>query len=113
MLLRIAKAFSVLGLVTTLVWLGVLNTQSVKLITIPPIFVSDEIGVFRVPLFLIVIIAAFFGFIIGCVAEYVRAGKVRKSLRERNKSLKESKMKIKNIEKNLGMEDDEILSLLK
>ena len=65
------------------------------------------------PLFLIVIIAAFFGFIIGCVAEYVRAGKVRKSLRERNKSLKESKMKIKNIEKNLGMEDDEILSLLK
>lgn len=112
-MLRIAKAFSVLGLVTTLVWLGVLNTQSVKLITIPPIFVSDEIGVFRVPLFLIVIIAAFFGFIIGCVAEYVRAGKVRKSLRERNKSLKESNMKIKNIEKNSGMEDDEILSILK
>ena len=110
---RIAKAFSFLGLVTTLVWLGVLNTQSVKLITIPSIFASDEIGVFRVPLFLIVIIAAFFGFIMGCVAEYVRAGKVRKSLRERNRSLKESNMKIKNIEKNLGMEDDEILSLLK
>ena len=112
-MLRIAKAFSVLGLVTIVVWLGVLNTQSVKLITIPSIFASDEIGVFRVPLFLIVIIAAFFGFIIGCVAEYVRAGKVRKSLRERNRSLKQSKMKIKNIEKNLGMEDDEILSLLK
>ncbi len=113
MLFRIAKAFSVLGLVTILVWLGVLNTQSVKLITIPAIFASDEIGVFRMPLFLIVIIAAFFGFIMGCIAEYVRAGKVRKSLRERNRSLKESKMKIKNIEKDLGMEDDEILSLLK
>ncbi len=108
-----ARLFVSLVLILTVVWLGVLNTQPVNLITIPQEFVTDKFGIFRIPLFLIIIFTAFLSFVFGCVAEYIRSRKLRKSLKERDKRLKQSEAKLKKFEKNLGLDDDDILSLLK
>ena len=99
--------------VMIIVWLGVLNTQPVTLVTAPQLFDSNDLGKFTAPLFLVIIGAVFVGFLMGCMTEYVRAGKTRRYLKERNISLKESNTKLKKIEKNSGLEDDDILSLLK
>jgi len=112
-LLRVAKFLSNLALILIIVWLGVLNTQPVTLVTAPQLLDPSGIGIFSIPLFLIIMSAVFVGFLVGCMTEYVRAGKTRKYLRERNSSLEESNMKLKKIEKNLELEDDDILSLLK
>ncbi len=112
-MLRLAKFFTSLALILIIMWLGLLNTQPVKLVTLPPTFVSDGFGIYTVPLFVIVIVSAFWGFIMGCTAEYLRASKTRKCLKERNSDLKKSDTRLKSIEKDLDLEDDEILSLLK
>ncbi len=112
-MLRVAKFLSNLALILVIVWLGVLNTQPVTLVTVPQLFDLREIGIFSIPLFLIIISALFVGFLMGCMTEYIRAGKTRRFLKERNSNLKESNMKLKKTEKNLELEDDEILSLLK
>ena len=112
-MLRVAKFLSNLALILIIVWLGVLNTQPVTFVATPQLLDSSQIGIFSIRLFLIIISAVFVGFLMGCMTEYFRSGKIRRSLRERNSSLEESNMKLKKIEKNLELEDDEILSLLK
>ena len=112
-MLRVTKFFSSLALVLVIVWFGVLNTQSIELNTFPLKLGSDGLGKLKIPMFLIVLISIFFGFILGCILEYIRASKLRRCLKEKNKNLKETNMQLKNLKRNLELEDDEILSLLK
>ena len=111
-MLKAAKVFGGLGFVFIFVCLGTLNQQSINLVLVPELLISDRRANFEVPLFSVIMIAIFFGFVIGSVWEHNRHKKIRKSLKEKRKSLKESNMKIKDMEKKFGVEDDEVFSLL-
>ena len=111
-MLKVAKFLSGLVLVVVIVWLGILNTQSVNIVFFPEILISGNGGNLSVPLFLAIIVAIFLGFFLGCTAEFKRSKTIRKSLKEKSNDLKEINMKLKNMEKKFGVGDDEIFSLL-
>ena len=111
-MLKAAKVFGGLGFVFIFVCLGTLNQQSINLVLVPELLISGRRGNFEVPLFLVIAIAIFLGFVVGSLWEHNRSKKIRKSLKEKRKSLKESNMKIKDMEKKFGVEDDEVFSLL-
>ena len=111
-MLKAAKVFIVFVFVLIFVCLGTLNQQSINIVLVPELLISDRRANFEVPLFLVIMIAIFFGFVIGSVWEHNRHKKIRKSLKENRKSLKERNMKIRDMERKFGVEDDEVFSLL-
>ena len=111
-MVKVAKVFSGLVLILFFVCLGTLNQQSVTLVVLPELLISGKKGNFEVPLFLVIMVAIFLGFVVGSIWENNRSKKIRKSLKEKRKSLKESNMKIKDMEKKFGVDDDEVFSLL-
>ena len=111
-MLKVAKVFSGLVFVLIFVCLGTLNQQSINIIIVPELLISGRGGSFQVPLFLVITVAIFLGFVVGSLWEHNRSKKIRKSLKNERKSLKESNMKIKEMEEKFGVEDDEVLSLL-
>ena len=111
-MLKTVKVFSGLVVILIFVCLGTLNQQSINIVLLPELLISGRRGNFEVPLFLVVTVAIFLGFLVGSLWEHNRAKKIRKSLKEKRKSLKESNMKIRDMEKKFGVEDDEVFSLL-
>ena len=111
-MLKTIKVFSGLVVVLIFVCLGTLNQQSINIVLMPELLISGRRGNFEVPLFLVITVAIFLGFVVGSLWEFNRSKKIRKSLKEERKSLQQSNMKIKDMEKNFGVEDDEVFSLL-
>mgnify|MGYP001182851265 CR=1 FL=1 len=111
-MLKVAKVFSGLVFVLILVCLGTLNQQLINIVLVPELLISGRGGNFEVPLFSVITVAIFLGFVVGSFWEHSRSKKIRKSLKEKSKSLNKSNMKIKDMEKKFGVEDDEVFSLL-
>ena len=111
-MLRAAKVFSGLVFILIFVCLGTLNQQSINIVLLPELLISGRRGNFEVPLFLVVTVAIFLGFVVGSFLEHSRSKKIKKCLKEKSKRLKEINIKIKDMEKKFGVEDDEVFSLL-
>ena len=111
-MIRIAKLIVSLFLMFILIWFGVLNSHNVNFILLPNLLNFDNWQSFNVPLFLIVILSIFFGFILGCILENIRANKIKKSLEQKNIELKKSKNELNILKKKMNQNNDDILTLL-
>ena len=111
-MIRIAKLTVSFFLMFILIWFGVLNSHNVNFILLPNLLHFDNWQSFNVPLYLIVILSIFFGFILGCILENIRANKIKKSLEQKNIELKKSKNELNILKKKMNQNNDDILTLL-
>ena len=99
-------------LVFFLLWFGILNSHKVDFYLVPKFFDFDSFYTFEFPLYLIILLSIFFGFIMGCILENNRSNKIRKSLKEKIKELRKSDNELQKLKKRVNANRDDVLSLL-
>ena len=111
-MIRIFK-FVVSSLLTLcLILFGVFNSHKIDVYLYPNILNGELFYLLNVPLYFIVLVSIFIGFILGCILENVRSNKIRKYLKRRNKELHKRDIELQNLKKKLDPKNDKLLSLL-
>ncbi len=100
------------ALIFFLIWFGIVNSHLVDFYFVPKFLELNDLYFFELPLYLIIIISIFFGFILGCILENNRSNKIRKSLKEKIYELRKSNTELQKLKKRVNTDTDDVLSLL-
>ena len=96
-----------------IVWIGALNTKPLTISLLPEDLGFQDFYKIETYLFLVVVISCFIGIIFGCFLEYLRGGRTRSSLKEKNYHLQEMKRRLERLEHTTDLDDEETLSYLR
>lgn len=99
-------------LMPVLVVLALANRQSVTLGLLPEQLADFFPVSVELPLFVIIMLAALTGLMVGYVLEFFREHKVRREAAEKRREVAHLNQEVKALKKEAGKEDDDVLALI-
>ena len=99
-------------LMLVLVILALANRQSVTLGLLPEQLADFFPVSIELPLFVVIMLAALAGLMVGYVLEFFREHKVRREAAEKKREAAYLAQEVKTLKKEAGKEDDDVLALI-
>ncbi len=99
-------------LMLVLVVLALANRQTVTLGLLPEQLADVFPVSIDLPLFVVIMLAALAGLVVGEVLEFFREHKVRKEAAEKRREVAQLNQEVKALKKEAGREDDDVLALI-